>query len=177
MSSLPPAGPAGTAPAGSDVFDVPDAAWQRLSPRYRTLERVMVLVHWVPLGIAAVLVTGFSWHWWAAGVLAVLWAAWTLYRFQRVSRVFAVWGYAERDTDLYIREGIFVRQLTAVPYGRMQMVEVVSGPIERRFGLATVRMVTAAAHTHAVIPGLDADHAAELRDRLSERGEHLAMGL
>lgn len=168
-----PGGPVGS----SDPFDAPDAAWQRLSPRWVAMERIMVLVHWLPVVVAGVLVTGFAWHWWAAGIVAVVGLGWTLYRWLRVARVFAVWGYAERDTDLYIREGIFVQQLTAVPYGRMQLVEVESGPIERRFGLATVRMVTAAAHTHARIPGLDAERATELRDRLAERGEHLAMGL
>lgn len=182
-----PAGPAAidaTAHASSvpavmppGPFDAPDADWQRLSPRWLAMERIMVLAHWVPVVLGAVLVTGFAWHWWVAGVLAVVGTGWTLYRWLRVARVFAVWGYAERDTDLYIREGIFVQQLTAVPYGRMQLVEVESGPIERRFGLSTVRMVTAAAHTHARIPGLDADRATELRDRLAERGEHLAMGL
>lgn len=45
-------------------------------------------------------------------------------------------GYAELDEDLYITRGLWFRRLTAVPYGRMQVVEVESGPIERAFGLA-----------------------------------------
>ena len=59
----------------------------------------------------------------------------------------------------------------------MQAVEVTAGPLERAFNLATVRLVTASAQSDARIPGLDPQAAAELRDRLTERGETQAAGL
>jgi membrane protein YdbS with pleckstrin-like domain len=59
----------------------------------------------------------------------------------------------------------------------MQFIDVVAGPIERAFGLATVRMHTAAAASDARIPGLQADEAARLRDHLAELGESKAAGL
>jgi hypothetical protein len=40
-----------------------------------------------------------------------------------------------------------------------------------------VALVTASAQSDAVIPGLDPDAAAALRDRLTERGEMQATGL
>ena len=40
-----------------------------------------------------------------------------------------------------------------MPYGRMQLVEVTSGPVERHFGLASVQLHTAAAATDAAHPG------------------------
>ena len=43
-----------------------------------------------------------------------------------------------------------------MPYGRMQFVDVTAGPFERSFGLATVRLHTAAAASDARIPGLEA---------------------
>ena len=52
-----------------------------------------------------------------------------------------------------------------------------SGPIERHFGLATVRLVTASAETDATIPGLDTADADALRDRITALGEHQAAGL
>jgi membrane protein YdbS with pleckstrin-like domain len=86
-------------------------------------------------------------------------------------------GYAERDDDLLIRHGIMFRQLVVVPYGRMQMVDVTAGPVERRFGIATLRLHTASAGTDASIRGLPPDEAARLRDRLAALGEARSAGL
>ena len=66
--------------------------------------------------------------------------------------------------------GVLFARLSVVPYGRMQFIDVTAGPFERSFGLATVRLHTAAAATDARIPGLERDEAARLRDRLAELG-------
>ena len=92
-------------------------------------------------------------------------------------RRFSAWGYAERDQDLLVRRGVLVSRLSVVPYGRMQFVEVIAGPLERSFGLATVHLHTAAAASDARIPGLERDEAARLRDRLAALGEAQAAGL
>jgi uncharacterized protein len=87
------------------------------------------------------------------------------------------WGYLEREDDLLIRRGLLVRRLSVVPYGRMQFVDVTAGPVERSFGLATVRLHTAAAASDARIPGLETAEAARLRDQLAALGEARAAGL
>ena len=92
-------------------------------------------------------------------------------------RRFRAWGYAERAEDLLVRRGVLVRRLSVVPYGRMQFVDVVAGPLERRWGLATVRLHTAAAASDARVPGLPAAEAERLRDRLAMLGESRAAGL
>jgi len=92
------------------------------------------------------------------------------------SRVRA-WSYAERDDDLLVRRGVLFSRLSVVPYGRMQFIDVTAGPIERSFGLATVRLHTAAAASDARIPGLSREEAARLRDRLAQLGEAQAAGL
>jgi uncharacterized protein len=108
-----------------------------------------------------------------AGVAAVAGAlAWYV-----VSRRFASWGYAERVDDLLVRRGVMFARLSVVPYGRMQFIDVTAGPLERAFGLATVRLHTAAAATDARIPGLEREEAGRLRDRLAEVGEAQAAGL
>jgi uncharacterized protein len=98
-----------------------------------------------------------------------------LWRF--VGRRYGSWGYAEREDDLLIRRGVMFARLSVVPYGRMQFIDVTAGPLERAFGLATVRLHTAAAATDARIPGLEREEAARLRDRLAELGEAQAAGL
>jgi membrane protein YdbS with pleckstrin-like domain len=87
------------------------------------------------------------------------------------------WGYLEREDDLIVRRGLLVRQVTVVPYGRMQLIDVSAGPIDRLFGLATVQLHTAAAATDARIPGLPQEEAERLRDRLASLGEARATGL
>lgn len=94
-----------------------------------------------------------------------------------VGRRFGSWGYAERGEDLLVRRGVMFSRLSVVPYGRMQFIDVTAGPLERAFGLATVRLHTAAASTDARIPGLEREEAARLRDSLAELGEAQAAGL
>jgi hypothetical protein len=111
----------------------------------------------------------------AVGSIAVVTISGLTYAF--LARRINAWGYAERDDDLLVRRGVMFRRLSIIPYGRMQYVDVTSGPFERAFGLATVRMYTAAAASDARIPGLSADEAARLRDQLTQLGEALAAGL
>ena len=109
--------------------------------------------------VAAIAVVAFVWMWWLIG---------------RRVRSF---GYAERGDDLLVTSGIMFRRLVIVPYGRMQLVDVKAGPIDRWLGITTVQLHTAAATTDASIPGLEPDVAAELRDRLARRGEQRSAGL
>ncbi len=160
-----------------EVFAPPAESWQTLSPKYKTVRRIVALVScaifWGVLTAAVWLLS--DWRW-GTSVLAVG-LGWTIWRVERVGRWWKRWGYAERADDLYVTHGLWFRQLTAVPYGRMQIVKVESGPIERALGLASVTLVTASAHTDARIPGLPALDAARLRDRLTELGEAHSSGL
>lgn len=92
-------------------------------------------------------------------------------------RRYLAWGYLEREEDLLVRRGVLIRRLSVVPYGRMQLVEVTAGLMERAFGLSTVKLHTAAARSDARIPGLEPAEAARLRDRLAALGEAKAAGL
>lgn len=94
-----------------------------------------------------------------------------------VERRWAAWGYFEREDDLLVRRGVLVRRTSVVPYGRLQYVDVTAGPLDRRLGLATVTLHTAAAATDASIPGLLAPEAARLRDRLAALGEARQAGV
>ncbi len=132
---------------------------------------------WVPVVAVGVVLLALAAHpafAVAAGLggLALLAWAWMV-----IGRRVRSWGYAERADDLLVTRGVLRRQLVVVPYGRMQFVDVNAGPLDRRFGLATVQLHTAAATTDATIPGLVPAEAARLRDRLAARGEATAAGL
>jgi uncharacterized protein len=94
-----------------------------------------------------------------------------------VERRWRAWGYLEREDDLVVRRGVLIRRTSVVPYGRMQYVDVTAGPLDRRFGIATVTLHTAAAATDAFVPGLRAEEATRLRDRLAALGEARQAGL
>ena len=153
-----------------------NADWQHPSPRLRRARHLQVLVPAAVLAIALGVILAFGSYLTAAlaaaGVLLAGGALDVL-----LQRRVGAWGYLEREDDLLIRRGLLVRRLSVVPYGRMQFIDVIAGPVERSLGLATVRLHTAAAATDARIPGLAAGEAARLRDRLAELGEGDAAGL
>ena len=69
------------------------------------------------------------------------------------------------------------RDLSIIPFGRIQVVRVNSGPLLRAFGLANVNVVTASAAADAVIPGLPGDEARALRDLIIELSDAEGSGL
>ncbi|NLC98239.1 MAG: PH domain-containing protein [Actinomycetales bacterium] len=88
-----------------------------------------------------------------------------------VPRNQASWGYFEGEKELLIKSGIMFRRLVVVPYGRMQFVDVESGPIASANGYASVTLNTASTETAADIPGVPTAEAHRLRDRLTELGD------
>jgi membrane protein YdbS with pleckstrin-like domain len=150
--------------------------WRTPSPRLLRLRRLEVAVPAVLVAIFLVVVGAVSGSPWAYGGAAAVAVA-GLLLFPLVARRYHSWGYAEREDDLLVRRGVLFSRLSVVPYGRMQFIDVTAGPLERSFGLASVRLHTAAAATDARIPGLEGDEAARLRDRLAELGEAQAAGL
>ena len=153
-----------------------EPVWTGLPPGLLRMRRLLLVV-WlgllaVVMGLLLALLAGPVWALFAAVPLAGLAWGWVL-----LGRNWRSWRYAERADDLLISRGVLWREETVVPYGRMQLVEVTSGPVERHFGLASVQLHTAAAATDATIPGLDPAEAERLRDRLTELGEARSAGL
>ena len=142
---------------------------ERLDPRAKTLWRITGALGALPL-----LVVGASVSWsllrvvpLLLGVLPLL-AALVLFvvlagvvpdlRWRR-------WRYEIRDEEVDLQRGIIWVSRTLVPLARIQHVDTQSGPLQRRFGLATVVFYTAAGANQ--IPELSAPVAAEVRDRIS----------
>jgi membrane protein YdbS with pleckstrin-like domain len=161
-----------------NLFVPASGSWQQVSPRLATVRRIeigavagvvvvagVVLVlllgdlRWIGAAVIAVGLAGGAWGW--------LWAG----RNQRS------WGYTENADDLLVTRGVMFKRLVAIPYGRMQFVDVEAGPLARAFGIATVTLHTASTETAADIPGLASDEATRLRNRLTELGESRGAGL
>ena len=150
--------------------------WRTPSRQLLTLRRLEVGVPALVVGVGLAVVGAWSGSTVAYGLAAAALALGPI-SWPFVGRRFRSWGYAERADDLLVRRGVMFARLSVVPYGRMQFIDVTAGPLERAFGLATVRLHTAAAATDARIPGLEREEAARLRDRLAELGEAQAAGL
>jgi len=168
----------------TEAIDPPGIAWQRVSPKYITVRLVewalgnLVTVLVLSLPLALVLLDVWAWPplWLAVSVPAAMLVL-ALWRLVLIPRQVRAIGYAERDDDLLIRTGIFFQRAMAVPYGRMQYVDIAVGPVERGLGLCTLKLHTAAPGTNARIPGLPAAEGARLREQLAARGEARLAGL
>lgn len=152
-----------------------------LPPQYRTV----ALIRWT-IGVAAVViavcVAGWMWGsasmpgliWWiAAAIVSVI----ALIQIPFAVRRARMFGYAELEDELLIRSGVMFQRMSVVPYGRMQQVNVETGPVLKRFGLASIELVTASATTEAEIPGVRLEEAERLREKLTSLGEVKMEGL
>lgn len=155
-------------------------AWQRVSPRYAWVDLVFNLF-WVLVVAVGYLVIvlvradeapPLPVHLIVAAVVTVLLVNAVL-AFRRVRAI----GYILREDDLLFRRGIMFERVIAVPYGRLQLVDVTRGPLLRVLGLATLKFVTASATTGVNLPGLPEAEAEALRDRLVELAETRRSGL
>ena len=71
------------------------------------------------------------------------------------------------DTGLHVKRGRLWRTEVLVPRSRVQHLDIERGPIERRYGLATLIVHTAGTRQHALrLAGLPDAEAVGLRDTL-----------
>lgn len=161
-----------------DAFAPPGERWHPVSPKLATARRITLLLVMLPALLVLLVVAALSPD--ALPVVGPLLAVWLMavvWLWWLIGRRVRSFGYAERDDDLLVTSGIMFRRLVVVPYGRMQLVDITAGPLDRSLGVATVQLHTAAASTNATIPGLPPTEAAGLRDRLADRGEERSAGL
>lgn len=86
---------------------------------------------------------------------------------------YARWRFSVDDELLLARYGIIWIEEKSIPISRLQHVDVLRGPIERLFGLATLVVFTAGTEgAHFRLPGLAVARARQLRDQiLAARGD------
>lgn len=163
------------APARGALDPVP-GEWGRVSPRYVWVDLVGTIMS------GLITTAAFTVPFWitqlpwllalpaAVLLIAIIVAAFTPRRVRAI-------GYRLRDDDLLVRRGIMFQRFAAVPYGRMQLVDINRGPLARALGLAELKLVTAASASNVAVPGLPMSDAEHLRDRLVELAESRRAGL
>ncbi|MFF5084427.1 PH domain-containing protein [Actinoplanes sp. NPDC000266] len=72
------------------------------------------------------------------------------------------------DDAVYALEGWLTKKWQIVPLSRIQSIDTEIGPLQRMFGIATIKVTTASSEGRISIEGLDAEVARETVDRLRE---------
>lgn len=145
-----------------------------LDVRYLQLIRWTNVVFWGVVGLVA-LGTGFGLFWvlptaWAclipliwlglaglAWLQIVVWPQWD----------FDAWSYRLDEHMVEFRHGVIWQVSVTIPMSRMQHVDLHQGPLESRWGLATLEIHTAGTRDAShKLPGLDVGTATDLRDQL-----------
>ena len=149
-----------------------DEPAERLDPRAKTLWRITGALNTLPL------LAGAAFGGWAlvrladrpllVGVLPVLvvLALVVLSVGVMPGLRWRRWRYEIRTDEVDLQRGIFWVARTLVPLARIQHVDTRQGPLQRRFGLATIVFFTAAGPNQ--IPELSTPVAAGVRDRIAE---------
>ena len=81
-------------------------------------------------------------------------------------------GYLVREQDFSFRSGVISRNVTTVPFARVQHVSIDRGPLARYFGLATLQVRTAG--DGLTIPGMNHEVATRLKSLVVDRSGALA---
>ncbi|MDQ3512708.1 MAG: PH domain-containing protein [Chloroflexota bacterium] len=144
---------------------------EHLDPKARTLWRISGLVGTLPVLViaimAAVVMRRFlDWDGWlvavpfALTVLVGLASALVL-----PDLTWKHWRYEVGEDEVDLQHGVWTVTRTLVPMARIQHVDTRRGPLERRFGLASVVLHTAAGASE--IPALADPVAEAVRDRIA----------
>jgi uncharacterized protein len=172
MADLAPVTPARPAEVTLRGGDLP---WRPVSPMLTRVRLITTAAVVLPLLLVTLVVGLFVTRWALLGTLAVLlvglWAAWLVRR--QVSAI----SWVELDEEIVIRKGRMFRSLVSVPYGRLQYVDIQSGPLARANGIASCEIHTASPESGGSLPGLPVAEAEALRSRLAARGEAQRAGL
>ncbi len=167
----------------SSGIDPAGIRWKRVQSRYTTVRLISGLIWaFILITIAALpLIFTEVLHWWN-------WAPWVCWTIFGLVLALEIWsllltqrqvkalGYSERQDHLLTCKGVMFHEVRAIPYGRIQYVDVKSGPIESKLNLASVEVKTASS-AGATIPGLDKGDAQRLREILTELSDAKMAGL
>lgn len=155
---------------------IADGTLRPLDPRYVNLQQQ---TGWITAGVLAaamlplslvLAVTIASTLWTGAMVIASVFAALIFLTLWLVAWPPVSYRYMSYRVDaegLEIRSGVYFRAVTTVPKSRVQHTDVSQGPLQRKYGLATLTVHTAGTvHAEVALPGLPHDVALMIRDHL-----------
>jgi membrane protein YdbS with pleckstrin-like domain len=154
-----------------DLPAMDDLDWQPMDRQYLRRVQVDILLVMTAIGVVNTVINLLAGN--PASRALLIWVVvilvligllyWTVLSVRRK-------GYVVRDKDIVFRSGVLWRSVTAVPFNRVQHVETSHSLLDRKFGLAALRLFTAGGSgADLKIPGLSADTAEQLRAYILEK--------
>lgn len=110
----------------------------------------------------------------AAAILLIILVLEIIYIFMYPPAYYRRLRYWVDDTGIRIQNGVFWRSMVSLPRVRIQHSDVSQGPMQRRYGIATLKLYTAGSQfTRIELDGLEYNVAVALRNQLqmSESGD------
>lgn len=146
---------------------------QPLHPKYLKLLRIEWIITAVVLIVAATLAMVFIPTFQRLPMAALLPAGVILFLllyYVVQEKSFPFLAYAVREQDVLYQKGWIIRSLKVCPFNRIQNCTVQSGPLERKFGLASLTLFTAGSSGADLrIHGLTQTEADNLRQFILSR--------
>lgn len=158
------------------VHAVPDAAEIEFIPVERAYLKVMRLewlITMVVIGLAIAALFYFQPRLQQPLRITVgisLWVMIALIWYLSTEPQFSSKAYALREHDITYRSGWIIKTIRTSPFSRIQHSNISSGPLERKFGLASLIIYTAGSGgADTKIPGLKESVAHDIKDWLNKR--------
>lgn len=143
---------------------------EHLDPKARTLWRLSALLGWLPILVLALGGTIALWwfdrSWWlVVPPIPITLVIGVLTIFVMPDLTWKHWRYAVGEDEVDLQYGVVTSTRTLIPMARIQHVDTRRGPLQRRYGLASVILYTAAGANE--IPTLADPIAEAVRDRIA----------
>ena len=160
---------------------LPKASTVELKPVERDYLKVLyiswTIIYLVLLAVAVtiiVLIDDIDHKFWIAFTILVI-AVFAAITFIAGKASFLRKSYAIREQDILFQTGWIVQKLHIVPFNRIQHCVVQSGPLERKYGLSSLSIHTAASNVHDIaIHGIRTEDAETLKSYIIGQIQPLA---
>lgn len=157
-----------------DIEQLPkteEISYTQVEERYKKVLYGSYSLLWGILAAVAI-VGGFLFDKWRIS----LWAAAVLFLVVLVvmlaatGKIYEFMGYAIRENDICMRRGLFLKKHIVVPFNRIQHITVEQGPLARAFGLASLKVYSAAGELNDfVLDGITKERADEMKQYILEQ--------
>ena len=176
---------------GEGTVTATEGEWVRAHPSYTKIRLIQVVGLFITLvGVFTALTVMFemmrssdvlpktTWLSALTGAIAAVLVVWGIWWAALLPRRTRALGYSLRPNHLMARQGVLFRHVTSIPYGRIQYVDVDSGPLERDHHLVRLTIRTAGVTASKVtLYGIPTECGQQLRELLIRRADERMAAL
>ena len=153
----------------TDLPEVKQSEFHGIEKKYLRVSLISTSILFIILLIAAGLIVGLSEEFdnglfefgVSMGPIIIFWVVSLSYTIKAFPRK----KYSLREKDIIYSKGLLWQTRTSIPFNRIQHAEVKQGPIERIFGLHSLKVYTAGGDSSdLVVPGLSEENAGRIKE-------------